>query len=199
MWYGSIAVKPHTTGLLLTVHLYLGLLFAGYLIVYGLSSLTFNHKTRPTKTLTTWETRVEAPEPRADVRMAVDLRRSLGLFGAVPAGKVKRTRRGELAFPVRRPGRLYKIRYRDGLAGVQETDWGVLGVVQALHGRGIVPGSLWGVTWGLYTEVSFWAVCLSVLTGATLWWRRRTDRRLGAVSLVLGAGGGLALMLALLW
>ena len=192
-------MKPRTSGLLLTLHLYLGLLFAAYLVVYGLTALAFNHKIGAPQTRTTWETRVETPVARADLRMAVDLRRSLGLFGAMPAGKVKRNESGELSFTVRRPGRHYKIRYRDGLARVQETDTGVLGVVQALHGLGMVPGSLWGATWGLYTEVSFWAVCLSVLTGATLWWRRRTDRRLGAVSLALGAGGGLALMLALWW
>jgi hypothetical protein len=57
--------------------------------------------------------------------------------------------------------------------------------------------SLWGA-WR-HTEASLWAISFSVVTGATLWSRRRINRRLGTLSLAIGAGGGLALMLALWW
>ncbi len=49
-----------------------------------------------------------------------------------------------------------------------------------------------------YTDLSLLALILSLLSGATLWWQRERKQFLGWTLFAAGAGGGLALMTALL-
>jgi len=62
---------------------------------------------------------------------------------------------------------------------VDERRTGLAGAILALHGMMRLPGSLWGVTWGLYTELSALALCFSAVSGFYFWWVRAPVRRLG--------------------
>jgi hypothetical protein len=198
-------MKPRTHKLLLDLHLYLGLLCAPYLILYGISALAFNHEWRSERSETSWEAQIEplpitapATTPEATVANAELARERLGLIGNVPAWRVK-LEGGALAFYVGRPGARYEVSVAaNGRARVDKSRGGVLSVLRGLHGSHGFGGSSWARTWRFYTDLSLLGFGVSVSTGLLIWARRRGARVVGSATLALGAAA-FSLALAALW
>ena len=160
---------------LLDLHLYLGLLSAPYLVVYGVSAIAFNHgwEGTPGKT-TSWEAAVaDIPASADDASRADALRGMLGLEGRIPPRSVKGLDDG-LRFDVLRPGRSFRVHLAQGerWAHVEETHTGLLDVLRGIHGSWGIEGSTLGTVWRVYTEYSVWALVFSVVSGVLLWSQR---------------------------
>ncbi len=182
--------------LLLDIHLYLGLVCAVYLVIYGISTMAFNHswKTEPVKS--SWEAVVKIPVGLEGEALGEALRDSLGLVGWVPAWLIRKTDEGFRLF-VGRPGREYEIYLNTatGHARVDETDKGLLSILCGLHGMRSFPGSTWSHAWSVYSEISIWALIFSALSGVYFWWLRVPERRVGWWLLGMGSGGSILFML----
>lgn len=182
---------------LLDIHLYLGLIFAPYFVIYGLSTLAFQHGWGWSPTNTTSEKSVTLPADLEDKTLAAAARDSLGIWGNVPEWRVKREDDGTLNFQVHRPGRTHHIALNTetGSATSRDEDFGIWGVIKWLHGMRGVEGSNWANTWWVYSEISVWALAFSVLGGVYFWWDRATERRVGWWILGLGSALSAVMML----
>lgn len=196
----TFAVSPVSGGkmkkLLLDIHLYLGLVCASYLVIYGISTIAFNHYWRPEPVEDSWEAVVKLPAGLEGEALGQALRDSLGLVGWTPRWRIRKTDEGFRLF-VGRPGREYDIHLNTGTGHVRvdETDRGLLGIVCALHGLRSIPGSTWSHTWAVYSEISIWALVFSALSGVYFWWLRVPERRVGWWLIGLGSGGSILFML----
>jgi hypothetical protein len=203
--------------LILNLHTYGGLLCFSYLILFGISSLNFNHPfafTRAKSEPRHWEQKVELPDlPRVtpdlkgEQRVAAKaqanhmVRRALGLYGHQRPWKESwwdPNDPNHYHASLVRPGVEYEVDvYLDKeLAKVTETRTGVWQVIQGLHGfHGKMPDSRFVSTWGVYTELCTFVVLFAGASGIYLWTQRRNERRIGYV-LLSGAGlVSLALMI----
>jgi hypothetical protein len=177
---------------LLRLHLYLGLLCSGYLIVFGISSLNFNHPfafTRPGQEKAAWERSLLLPALRTNDNNAESeaVRDALGLAGwTIPWETYRDNGTGDLHFGVARPGKHYTIHVRRsaGSVHVEERREGYWTVVREMHGNKGVPGSHLMTIWGAYTELCTFVVLFAAASGICLFATRRKDRR--AAWLVLG-------------
>ncbi len=202
--------------LLLNLHIYGGLLCFGYLIVFGVSSLNFNHPfafTRARGEPVTWEQAVNLPDlPRltpdmtAEQRVAAKaeanhaVRRALGLFGHQRPWRESWWDENDVNHyhaSLVRPGVEYEVDVhldRD-VAIVTETRTNAFQVMTGLHGfHGEMPGSAFVSAWAWYTEFCTLAVVFAGASGVYLWTRRKNERRIGLVLL----GGAAALSVALM-
>jgi hypothetical protein len=205
--------------LLLNLHIYSGLLCFGYLIVFGVSSLNFNHAlafTRARSEPVTWERQIAiddlprlTPQMTGEQRVAAKaeanhaVRRALGLFGHQRPWREswwdERDANHYHASLVR-PGVEYEVDVHldRKLAIVRETRTGAWEVAARLHGfHGNMPGSPLVGTWGWYTEFCTFAVLFAGASGVYLWTARRSERRAGVVLLAGAAAFSVALMLYL--
>jgi hypothetical protein len=160
--------------LILNLHIYGGLLCFSYLIIFGISSLSFNHPLdfmKATSAPVQWERKIDLPDlPRLTSEMTGPqriatkaaanhaVRRALGLFG--------NQRPWQQSFwgeddpnhyhaSLVRPGRQYEVDvYLDrGVAKVTETRLSTWAVIRALHGfHGTMPDSPLVTAWGWYTD-----------------------------------------------
>jgi hypothetical protein len=183
---------------ILNIHLYGGLITCWYLLIYGVSSLAFNHPwivpPLPSGT-TTWSRPVQPPPLADDVALAQAVRDELGLFGWPLPWAMKRGSDGALTFDMQRPGKQYRIRVDGAAAHVEERSTGLRSVIRGLHGMsGGVPGSRWMAPWTAYTEITTWIVVFSAASGVWLWWSRLRNRRAGMMLLALSASLSLGLM-----
>ena len=184
--------------IVLDIHIYLSLLCAGYMIIYGVSGIAFNHDIHPSESDgVEWEAVVEVPAADEDQVLAEAVRDRLDLVGWVPFWRLSHPKPDEFVFFVNRPAREYRVHlYQStGVVQVSESDRGVLGAVIGLHGLQGMPNSNWGHTWAVYTEISIWALVFSVISGIWFWWLRPAYRRSGWWVLGLGSGGSILLML----
>ena len=181
---------------LLRIHLYGGLLCVPYLVIFGLSSLHFNHqfafaRTPANAPTNRWERGI-GTIPGGDAAKATEaVRDRLGLMGWPLPWETKRDSDGSLHFPMERPGMKYRIDVNaaDGVAHVQEIRKGFWSVFLSLHALTELPNSRLMSGWGVYTEVCTAVVLFSAASGIWLWWSARRDRRFGATSLGLGLLG----------
>ena len=202
---------------ILNLHIYAGLLCFGYLIVFGVSSLNYNHPlafTRARGEPRRWEQPISVPDlPRLTPGMSGEqrvaakaeanhaVRRALGLFGHQRPWqqswwdeKDANHYRASLV----RPGVEYDVDVHldRNVAVVTETRTGAWEVVARLHGQhGEMPGSAFVSTWAWYTEFCTLAVVFAGASGVYLWTRRRNERRIGYA--LLGGAGALSIALML--
>ena len=180
--------------LLLNIHLYGGLITFWYLLIYGWTSLGFNHKwmlpeADAAAAPLVWQRPVPALAETDNVKLAGLVRNELGLFGWPLPWAMQRTSGGALEFELARPGRRYKIAYNPAAssARVEERDTGLGSVLHFLHGSGSgVPNSSWSGTWPVYTEITNWVVLFSLVSGAILWVQRRRGAPTALLLLALG-------------
>jgi hypothetical protein len=191
---------------ILRIHLYLGLLCSSYLILFGISSLNFNHPfafTKPSTQTVSWERSVELPPPSGDTsEEANSVREALGLPGWTLPWETRRDAGGDLQFGMSRPGKHYTIRVlrHAGRVRVEEQRKGYWTVIRELHGLTKVPGSRLAAVWGWYTELCTWVVVFAAVSGVYLFTARRRERRAGWVVLGLATGVSALFMLYLrLW
>jgi len=189
---------------ILQLHLYGGLICSSYLVIYGISTLDFNHPnalTRGNRATVTWDRALTLSDAGDDARLAEQVRDALGLFGWPLSWTMRRDDDNNFHFDLARPGKRYVVRVALGenRVYVEEERQRLWSIIRGLHGLGNdVPGSRFLIAWGLFTEVTTWIVIFSALSGVYLWTFRRKERRVGA-ALTLGALGiTLALFLYLI-
>ena len=184
---------------MLNIHLYGGLLCAPYLIIFGFSSLHFNHhfafvtsKSQPLN----WEAPLRVESVKDNDAFAESVRDSLGLMGWPLPWKTRRDAAGDLEFDLERPGKSYTIHteLKDHQARVEERRKGFWQVFNSLHALGAVPNSKFVLLWGGYTEVCTGFVLFAALSGIYLWLNSKRERVAGAVALIAAVAGSLALM-----
>jgi hypothetical protein len=183
----------------LRLHLYLGLLCSGYLIVFGISSLNFNHPfafTKPAQEKSTWERSLPLPPVRTDDNKAESeaVREALDLPGwTIPWETRRDGGTNDLHFGLARPGKHYLIHVNraGGSVRVEERREGYWTVIRAMHGNKGVPGSRVMAVWGAYTELCTLVVLFAAVSGIYLFATRRKDRR--AAWAVLGTAMVLSL------
>jgi hypothetical protein len=183
----------------LRLHLYLGLLCSGYLILFGVSSLNFNHPvafTKPANEKSAWERSLALPPVRTEDNNAESeaVRDALGLAGwTIPWETRRDTTSGDLHFGLARPGKHYTLHVdrSAGMVRVEERREGVWTVLRALHGNTGVPRSRLMRVWGAYTELCTLVVLFAAASGVYLFATRRKDRR--AAWAVLGVAAALSM------
>jgi hypothetical protein len=190
----------------LRIHLYLGLLCSSYLILFGVSSLNFNHPfafTNPGTGTVSWERSIELPPAAGDTsEEAKSVQAALGLSGWTLPWETRREANGDLRFGLSRPGKHYTIRVLRQARSVQveEQRKGYWTVVRELHGLMQVPGSRLAAAWGWYTDLCTWVVVFAAVSGVYLFTARRRERRVGWAVLGLATGCSALFMLYLrLW
>jgi hypothetical protein len=204
--------------LVLNLHIYGGLLCFSYLIVFGVSSLAFNHEsTFPRKGEVepkTWERPIDLPDlPRLTESMTGEqrvatkaeannrVRAALGLFGHQRPWEQSwwdPKDPNHYRASIVRPGREYEVDvYLDRkLARVTETRRTVWTILSGLHGfHGRMPGSQLVSSWTWYTELCTFVVLFAGASGIYLWTRRRNERRAGGIVLGIAMSMSLALIL----
>ena len=185
---------------ILKVHLYGGLLCAPYLVVFGLSSLNFNHhfafmKAKEEKA--TWEAPLRVALPAENPKAVEAVRGALGLAGWPIPPKTRRDAEGNLRFDLERPGKGYTIRVfpGEGRVKVEERGKGFWATFNSLHALGPVPGSALARAWGWYTEACVGVTLFAVVSGVWLWASSRRERRVGQVLLFGALAASIGLML----
>ncbi len=184
---------------LLNIHLYGGLLCSGYLLVYGVSSLLFNHRFDRLVGLASareW-TAATAPPTAAtapDV-LARQVANELGIVGRIPAGGPHRDEEGALRFSIQRPGRSYAIRVdTTGSATVAERRLRPAAILMGLHDARPEPTSVALTSWWWYTHVTVGFLLYLAGSGVVLWVITHRPRGLGWPMLL----GGTAIAATLL-
>ncbi len=183
----------------LTLHLYGGLLFAPYLVIFGFSSLHFNHHfafVTPAQNLREWEASLQVLVIKVDGPMSVAVRDSLGLAGWTIPYKTKRDPAGDLHFDVERPGKSYTVHTiaKEHKARVEERHKGFWQVVNSLHAMGHVPNAGFTASWRPYTEACVGYVLIAAVSGIYLWLSSKRDRWLGLAALIGVTAVSLGLM-----
>ncbi len=192
-----------TNLILRRTHLYLGMLLIPWLLVYGLSTLMFNHgdtfrKFRPADPQFTllWEKdyTLKTPLTHDNLReVALQLLSDHDFEGAFFA----RQQGQQLTINVQNflhPTRLtYHLHTHHLMAEKKKFAW--VEVLQRLHFRAGYNGtSLLGNAWPFIVDVFCLTMLIWILTGLYLWWKIRVSRLPGWLTL----GGGVATIVALL-
>lgn len=176
---------------MLNLHLYGGLLCAPYLIIFGFSSLEFNHhfsfiepKTKPAPQ--NWSAPLSIGFDADNDAMAQSVRDSLGLMGWTIPWNMKRDAAGDLKFELERPGKSYTIHtdLKNHTAHVEEQPKTFWQIVDSLHALGRVPNSNFVLWWGGYTEVCTAFVLFAAVSGIYLWLNSKRERWIGMLSLI---------------
>jgi hypothetical protein len=179
------------------IHIYAGLLCSPYLLIFGLSSLHFNHKfTTPAEDTVSWTHPLQLDSSIEKRQLGLAVRDSLGLMGWGPWWEVRQSDE-ETRVQVVRPGKRYDVRMPvgEGIAYVEETRLGYWAVVNSLHATMRLPNAPFMSLWGVYTEITTWVVLFSAASGIYLWTARRSERRIGWILMASGSGTSLLLII----
>ena len=182
------------------IHLYGGLLCFPYLIIFGFSSLNFNHSfafTRPEPVETSWEAAVRVSELDDDIKQAEALRDSLGLMGWPLPWETGRDSLGVLHFGLSRPGKHYAVTYypKRGFVRVHEQRFGFWRVFNNLHAMEKIPGSRFSAVWPWFTEFCTVWVVFAGISGIALWGQGKREKLSGMAVLAVVSGLSLIFML----
>jgi hypothetical protein len=184
----------------LKVHLYGGLLCAPYLLIFGISSLHFNHRFEFMKAggeKAAWEAPLRVALPAENPKAVEAARAALGLAGWQIPPKTKRDAEGNLRFDLERPGKGYTVHVLagEGKARVEERRKGFWATFNALHALGPVPGSSLARAWGWYTEVCAGWTLFAAVSGVWLWAVSRRERLAGKATLLAALAASVGAML----
>jgi hypothetical protein len=193
----------HAPLLLRRTHLYLGMFLLPWTLMYGLSTVLFNHgpyfrQLRPTEPAWTrlWEKEYVLEVPAGNDRLRETARRVLdehGLSGAF--GAQRQGPRLVINVPsFRQPVRLTYDPDRKQLRA-EERVFSWVEVLIRLHQRvGYGQGDFLYKVWGALVDLFCVGTLAWIGTGLYLWWRLPATRTWGWIAL----GGGLATLLVLL-
>jgi hypothetical protein len=187
---------------LLKVHIYAGLLCSSYLLIFGISSLNYNHNFgNPRNEKVAWERSLKVVDMEDNMALSEAVRDELGLFGWPLPWEMHREDGGNFRFGLSRPGKHYTIRvlFSENRVRVEETRKGFWAVINSLHALMSVPSSRFMVLWGAYTEFCTWVVLFSAASGVYFWTRRRKERLIGWILLLGGMGTSFFLMFYIWW
>jgi len=181
--------------------MYAGLLCSSYLLIFGVSSLNYNHKFgKPRNEKITWERLLTISNMEDNRALSEAVRDSLGLVGSPPPWEACRDERGNFHFGLSRPGKKYTIHvfFDENRVSVEETREGFWAVINSLHALTTVPASRFMRLWGSYTELCTWVVVFAAASGVYLWTRRQKERVVGWV-LLFGPSGASLLFIIYVW
>ena len=179
-------------GLILKIHMYGGLFCASYLLIFGLSSLNYNHRFgQPSDEKITWERALPVRDMDDLHKLSEQVRDDLGLVGWTLPWETRRDKGGNLHFGLARPGKHYTIHvfFKEGKIEVEESRKGFWQVINRLHALMRLPSSVFVSSWGIYTEICVWMVLFSAASGVYLWATLKRERLTGLALL-----GGSALL-----
>lgn len=182
------------------VHLHGGLVCFWYLLVFGVTSLGFNHPgwiPRSVGAPVEWEKTLVIPATPDDLKLGEAVQQQLDLIGWVLPWNLERMPSGDLRFEIERPGRKYRVTTDRAAARVrvEESRTGPASILHFLHGSaGGVPGTRVLDLWGAYTDVTTGLVLFLAVSGVVLWLKRSRDRRLAALLLLTSLGASACLM-----
>lgn len=185
---------------MLNLHLYGGLVCAPYLLIFGFSSLLFNHhfafvtpKTQPVN----WEAPLSVEPLTNNDAMAESVRNSLGLMGWTIPRQTPREAGADIEFDLERPGKSYTIHteLKQHRARVEERRNGFWQAVNSLHALGAVPNSRFTLLWGGYTELCTGFMVFAAISGLYLWINSKREQRVGTIMLCAAVVLSFALML----
>ena len=165
--------KGPLRALLLNLHLYGGLITCWYLILFGVTSLGFNHREFIPKHQAqedSWEGTLSADLSGSDIKRAEQTRDQMGLFGWPLPWAMHRDDENRLHYDMSRPGKEYRVVVNEetGHVAITGKTTGLWQILEGLHGLGGVPNSTLMTTWFVYTEITTWIVLFSVVTGVYL-------------------------------
>jgi hypothetical protein len=181
------------------VHMYAGLPFFGFLVLFALSGLCFNHTPAfmEATTATQWQQTVAAT-PRADPALyAGEIAAELGLRGTIFQPTIGRAS-GALDFELCRPGRYYKVHVAGAAARIDEQRWGWAATVAQLHGVRPTSNSVLLNMWAWYGVIGSIVLAGAVVMGVALW-AILPRERIVAWSLLAGAGAVSGAMCFAVW
>ena len=187
---GTSSVNIRLRRWLLDWHMYVGLLCAPYFVLYGVSTIAFNHDISGELEVSYWERTLSAPvtgENRLERARAT--RRAIGIGGNVPPWRIENRPDGTLHFFISRPGRAYDVVVSaDGRqVRVRESDWGLVRVLRGMHGAVASDGIPWTRAWALYTDISIVGLFFAVASGLCVWWPKNRKRAWGASAIAAGS------------
>jgi len=182
------------------IHTYGGLLSASYLIIFGFSSLNFNHHfpfAEPSDSYVLWEDTISVAPSEDRLAYAESIRDELGLMGWVPPWEYKEDEDGSFYCELMRPSKTYEISVQPSgdLVKVKEIRHGFWPTVSRLHAMGGFPNSNFAKIWFYYTEICTYFVLFAAVSGVYFWAKRRDEKLIGWILLIGLSGGSLILML----
>ena len=195
-----------TNLILRRTHLYLGMLLIPWLLVFGLSTLIFNHPDtfkplRPAdpQFVPLWEKDYTLSEPLRDgnlrdvAQSILDAHALRGAFGVEQKGRKLNIFVQNFMAPKRLTFDLDQHKLR-----AEEKKFAWVEVLQRLHFRAGYNGTgPWANVWPLIVDVFCLSMLMWILTGLYLWWKIRVSRAWGWVT--IGAGmGTIVVLLAML-
>ena len=187
---------------ILKIHLYGGLLCASYLLIFGISSLNYNHHFgQDADDKVQWERILEVVDQKEKMAVAKKVRDDLGLIGWTIPWETRRDDAGNLHFGLARPGKHYTIHvfFKEGRVAVDEDRKGFWQVINQLHALTGIPNSPFVDTWGIFTEICVWVVLFSACSGVYLWATLKRDRLVGTLLLFGSFAFSLCFMLYIWW
>ena len=188
--------------LILKIHLYTGLLCASYLLIFGISSLNYNHHFgQPTDDKVQWDRALDVEDRKEQMDVAKKVRDDLDLIGWTIPWETYRDDQSNLHFGLARPGKRYKIHvfFDQDRVAVDEDRKGFWQVINQLHALTGILNSPFVDTWGIYTEICIWVVLFSACSGIYLWATLKRDRLVGLLLLLGSFAFSLGFMLYIWW
>jgi hypothetical protein len=189
------------------LHLYAGLFFAPFIVVFAVSTIVLNHPSREPQTGGTAAKRTMAitvPEGAGTLEQAKDILRQTGVSGEIDYLR-SNAKAGRLLIPVSKPGEttLVEVDVRQNTATVESQRRGLSHALSFLHK---MPGPHNAAIRGNWTFIAWWRVVADAvvygimfitLTGLYLWWFFKAERTIGWALLGAGAGSVAVLVVAL--
>lgn len=185
------------------IHIWLGLLCAPYMIIFGFSSLHFNHQFGFIDTgeyTVSWERQIAVADTIDNNVLAGRVRLALDLDGWIPWWLYERGDDNSFRFQVNRPAKRYTVQVSPERthASVEELRQGPLMVLSSLHALGPVPGKPFTRFWKYYTYISLLFVLYAAVSGVYFWSRRKDEKLVGWL-LLAGVSGGSLLLMVFVW
>lgn len=173
------------------IHALLGLFCIPYLLIFGVSSLNFNHHIflleRKDNNPVIWEKEVITENLPDDSKLAEVINDSLGIMGWFIPWNVKRDTLN-FKYDVAQLAKKYRIEYFFINHRVRVSIYpnSFSNILKGLHGLGEnIPNAPWWINlWKYYQDLSVYALLFWVISGIWLWSMKRKDRKWGI--LILG-------------
>lgn len=166
-------------------HLYAGLLCLPYFIIFGISSLNFNHHfsfMQPRNNSIHWQKQIHIPPYQNDQQFADAVRDSLHLMGWTPPWELKKDSAGFQCM-ITHPGKDYIVRVFNNqpVIQVEEIRKGFWPVFNSLHGfNEKIPGSpAFLNSWGIYSNVAVLVMLFSIISGIYIFLKNKKERKTG--------------------
>lgn len=187
---------------ILNIHLYGLLLCSSYLILFGASSVVYNHRQFFAQSDTTtvhWQKNITVDTTLADSVLVPAIRDLLGLIGWYEPGRTYWDSSGVFNTALARPAKHYTIRYfpTEHLVTVEEECRGFWEIIGSLHGFSGLSGSDFLSIWWWYTELCTLFVIFGAISGVYLWATSKKERKVGYSIVIVSSITSIILMLYL--